>query len=276
MAKRKTIPKKTQTNVLTSSRRRCCICFALSKDTSEKKGQIAHLDQDNSNNEIDNLAFLCLNHHDEYDSKTSQSKGISEDEVKLYRSQLIRLISTEFPAVEIDTDSSQRRNEREVAEVEHSVINEELPPSDVEVSLSDIDAVLGELQISKAQFYRDLDFVSDLLSRIRDAKLPRTQRRLLSIVIENSDGFTVPRRVIESSAGYDYLSSEFFEEMSVIEYRGFISFSEEMDSEIHLMRGDGELWQFIKYLAERAGISIKDVLDNPSLELLLPCGTLDE
>ena len=217
-----------------------------------------------------------MNHHDEYDSKTSQSKGISEDEVKLYRSQLIGFISTEFPAVEIDSDSSQSRNEREMAAVEHSVINEELPSSDVEVSLSDIDAIIGELQISETQFYNDLDFVSDLLSRIRDAKLPRTQRRLLSIVIENSDGFTVPRRVIESSAGYDYLSSEFFEEMSVIEYRGLISFSEEMDSQIHLMHGDGEAWQFIKYLAERAGISIRDVLDNPSLELLLPCGTLDE
>ena len=74
--------------VLRRSRRRCCICFGLHRDDAVKKGQIAHLDQDPNNNAIDNLAWLCLEHHAEYDSKTSQSKSLQLVEVKGYRSEL--------------------------------------------------------------------------------------------------------------------------------------------------------------------------------------------
>ena len=37
-----------------------------------------------NNNQADNLAFLCLEHHDSYDSSTSQSKGFISREVKYY------------------------------------------------------------------------------------------------------------------------------------------------------------------------------------------------
>ena len=82
------IPRKTENKVLLSSRRRCAICFGLNRDDSEKRGQIAHLDHDRSNNKIGNLAFLCLDHHDQYDSCTSQSKGFRSTEVKCYRAEL--------------------------------------------------------------------------------------------------------------------------------------------------------------------------------------------
>ena len=64
------------------------MCFALSKDFEQKAGQIAHLDQDATNDSPANLAWLCLPHHDEYDSRTSQSKGYTEAEVKQYREHL--------------------------------------------------------------------------------------------------------------------------------------------------------------------------------------------
>ena len=79
---------KDQASVLRQSRRRCCICFGLNRDDSVKKGQIAHLDKDPSNARPDNLAWLCLVHHDEYDSTTRQSKSLYIDEVKSYRSEL--------------------------------------------------------------------------------------------------------------------------------------------------------------------------------------------
>ena len=60
----------------------------LHEDDALKKGQIAHLDQDPSNNNLANLAFLCLDHHDEYDSKTSQSKGLTKGEIVRYRDEL--------------------------------------------------------------------------------------------------------------------------------------------------------------------------------------------
>lgn len=84
----RSIPKSIETKVLTQSKRRCCLCFGLHNDMSEKAGQIAHLDGNPSNNRFENLAFLCLKHHDEYDGSTSQSKGYTIQEAKEYRTRL--------------------------------------------------------------------------------------------------------------------------------------------------------------------------------------------
>jgi hypothetical protein len=54
------------------------------------RGQLAHLDHDRSNKTLENAVFLCLDHHDQYDSSTSQSKGITADELRAYREQLYR------------------------------------------------------------------------------------------------------------------------------------------------------------------------------------------
>jgi len=98
MMKRRTkMPPEITADVLTACRRRCCICFAFQKDSEQKKGQIAHLDHDPSNPKLDNLAFLCLSHHDEYDSQTSQSKGLTIDEVKRYRTELLVFLAEKTP-----------------------------------------------------------------------------------------------------------------------------------------------------------------------------------
>lgn len=91
MAKRKTVPCSTVVEILTQSRRRCCICYGLKRDSAEKKGQIAHLDGNSGNFDPDNLAYLCLDHHDEYDSTTSQTKSLQMEEVKKYREELYEL-----------------------------------------------------------------------------------------------------------------------------------------------------------------------------------------
>lgn len=93
MAQRKKNPK-TDEDVLKKSRRRCCLCFGLNYDSMKKRGQIAHLDHDPANSNPENLAFLCLDHHDEYDSKTSQSKSIQINEVKAYRDDLYQYIES--------------------------------------------------------------------------------------------------------------------------------------------------------------------------------------
>ena len=85
---RKAIPRLIQEKVLTLCKRRCCLCYGIDNDIGEKRGQIAHLDRNSNNNKIDNLAFLCLHHHDAYDSKTSQSKNYTIEEVKNYRNKL--------------------------------------------------------------------------------------------------------------------------------------------------------------------------------------------
>lgn len=92
--RRKPISPKTQTLVLRQSRRRCCICFGLHRDDSVKKGQIAHLDKDRNNNDPDNLAWMCLDHHDEFDSRPSQTKSFQLAEVKAYRAELYELYAS--------------------------------------------------------------------------------------------------------------------------------------------------------------------------------------
>jgi len=90
MSSRKNISNPTQVEVLVQSRRRCCICFGLTRDVKVKKGQIAHLDHNKNNPSLENLVFLCFDHHDEYDSQTSQSKRLRKEEVEKYRDELFR------------------------------------------------------------------------------------------------------------------------------------------------------------------------------------------
>lgn len=93
---RKPISPSSQASVLLQSRRRCCICFGLNRDTSIRQGQIAHLDGNASNSAEDNLAFLCFDHHDQYDSTTRQSKNLTPLEVKHFRSELYAAIQLAF------------------------------------------------------------------------------------------------------------------------------------------------------------------------------------
>jgi hypothetical protein len=90
---RKRIPAQVETAVLAKSARRCTLCFHLKGDLTEKHGQIAHLDQDRTNTAEENLAWMCLDHHSLYDSKTKQHKNYTIDEVKTARARLYNLVA---------------------------------------------------------------------------------------------------------------------------------------------------------------------------------------
>jgi hypothetical protein len=74
-----------------NSGRRCCLCWHYDSDFRQKHGQIAHLDQDPSNAAEDNLVFLCMPHHSEYDSTTRQHKNYTEQEVRELRERLYQV-----------------------------------------------------------------------------------------------------------------------------------------------------------------------------------------
>lgn len=103
--KRKSIPKDREAEILFSSRRRCALCFMYEQDKDIKRGQIAHIDRNSANNKQNNLAFLCLPHHDEYDGKTSQSKRWTPKELIESKNKLTEFIKNHFdkllPEVEI-------------------------------------------------------------------------------------------------------------------------------------------------------------------------------
>lgn len=96
MMARKAIPDRTVTEVLVRSRRRCCLCYGLERDDDIKLGQIAHIDRNHGNPDFDNLAYLCLAHHDQYDSVRSQSKGFTQGELRYYRDELYAMIAEKF------------------------------------------------------------------------------------------------------------------------------------------------------------------------------------
>ena len=110
MSSRKTVSKNTEAEVLIQSARRCCVCFGLHNNYSIKSGQIAHLDRNNQNNYFDNLAFLCFEHHDQYDTTTSQSKGWSLKEIKKYRNLLYQEVDKRRAGkLTVDNEVSQLR-----------------------------------------------------------------------------------------------------------------------------------------------------------------------
>ena len=86
---RNPVPTELQARLKYNCRNRCAICAIMNHDFTEKQGQIAHIDHNHSNSyDYNNLVWLCLVHHDKYDSKTSQSKNYTPNEVLLYKKKL--------------------------------------------------------------------------------------------------------------------------------------------------------------------------------------------
>ena len=113
---RRHTPKAVELSVLSRSKRRCALCFALAGDLTEKQGQIAHLDHNPADWAEDNLAFLCLNHHSVYDSTTSQHKNYTLAEVKKARNDLYAAVQrdqhTPAPPNEYQTQSEESLTSR--------------------------------------------------------------------------------------------------------------------------------------------------------------------
>jgi hypothetical protein len=74
--------------VLRTSARWCALCFCLNGDSEAKKGQLAHIDRRRSNTDSDNLAYLCLDHHDQYDTRSHASRGFSPRELRRCKHEL--------------------------------------------------------------------------------------------------------------------------------------------------------------------------------------------
>ena len=111
---RRRIPPAVAASVLTHSRRRCALCFHLNQDLEEKHGQIAHLDHRRANSIEDNLAWLCLKHHALYDSKASQHKNYTIEEVKVARSALYKWVKKGMPALPSRSTAKSKRKRTSV------------------------------------------------------------------------------------------------------------------------------------------------------------------
>ena len=92
MSPRARTPTDVETQVLTQSRRRCCLCYGLDADLSAKEGQIAHVDRNPENSALSNLAWLCHKHHAAYDVRSSQCKCMTPGELRTYRADLYTVL----------------------------------------------------------------------------------------------------------------------------------------------------------------------------------------
>lgn len=142
---RSKIPSDIEAQVLTLCRRRCSLCFGLNGDFGEKKGQIAHLDHDRTNDKLENLVFLCLEHHDSYDSKTSQSKGIKEQEVKNFRQELHYYVMTKLPLASPEKE--------QLKSVWHGITSGELTNHN---SLERLKQIFATIDPKEAKYFNEL------------------------------------------------------------------------------------------------------------------------
>lgn len=78
MPKRKIIPPKIEREILFRNQSVCCIC-------QKSNVQIHHIDGNNSNNKLSNLAVLCIEHHDSASTVSTMTRRLSSSLVRQYK-----------------------------------------------------------------------------------------------------------------------------------------------------------------------------------------------
>lgn len=111
-----------------------------------KHGQIAHIDRNRANNGESNLAFLCLPHHDEYDSRTSQSKGITQAELVHARNELNSYIEANFGADTVSISITIKGDFDSLSEEQrHALLNHALREAKIRNSVHLISTSRGSI-----------------------------------------------------------------------------------------------------------------------------------
>lgn len=78
MPTRRKLTPAQRSEILLANRHACCVC-------QDHKVQIHHIDSDPSNNEIKNLAVLCLKHHDQATMQAGLSSKLNPRDVREYK-----------------------------------------------------------------------------------------------------------------------------------------------------------------------------------------------
>jgi hypothetical protein len=82
------IPIAVSAQVLFAHDRTCCVC-----NQPGLAIQIHHIDDDPSNNDADNLAVLCLQHHEETQVRGGFGKKLKVDDVRVYRADWVARVA---------------------------------------------------------------------------------------------------------------------------------------------------------------------------------------
>jgi len=140
---RKSLPATTERNLLIRNKHCCCIC---QKDGHGKEINIHHIDGDNGNNAISNLAVLCLVHASQADAglakgKLGSGKKLKPDAVAEYKNQWEKRIQEEntIPKKKIPTYRKRQLGfffYNEIQRIKHEIIAlDEINPNDKTIKL---------------------------------------------------------------------------------------------------------------------------------------------
>jgi len=78
MSNKVRIPKRLSSEILIANRHACCVC--------QKGGvQLHHINWDNSDNTYENLAVLCLEHHDKATAPRSITASLTPEQIITYK-----------------------------------------------------------------------------------------------------------------------------------------------------------------------------------------------
>ncbi|MBL7981102.1 MAG: HNH endonuclease [Flavobacteriales bacterium] len=128
MAKKKervTIPDDIATAVLIASDRKCCVCREPRLDL-----QIHHIDDDPSNNDLSNLAALCLQHHNDTQKKGGFGRHLNASQIREYkRLWELAVAQGRQPVVNVAPEKIEEAQvstlpERNFEKVEYSVLKD--------------------------------------------------------------------------------------------------------------------------------------------------------
>lgn len=84
MPRRATITEKARQEILLKSKRRCALCFAHGLEVPQE-GALARIDSSPLNDDSDNLVFLCLNHHMQFDRGALDKEDLVGKRASLYK-----------------------------------------------------------------------------------------------------------------------------------------------------------------------------------------------
>ena len=210
--KRKPIPSTVSTAILVNSRRRCCLCFYWQNDDKEKRGQIAHINRNREDHSIDNLVYLCLEHHDLYDSGTSQSKGIQPGELheakgRLYAVNKIEGVASEKASITLSLSRD------DIAGLIEYLNRNVRGGSDIRIQWMRFSSIHLTLNVSVEQYFMILKQISeghlaDYVSYvdISDAAVPLAVAELLpeSVLVSLQDAL----EILEANALHPSSSSD--------------------------------------------------------------------
>jgi len=198
--KRRKVHTSTQADILQDSLRRCAICVDYNSDLNLKRGQIAHIDHDKNNNKQSNLVFLCLEHHDEYDSSTSQSKGWTQEELKRSKKNLEAIIKKHkeeiYPEIIRTIPNKPTANEKIIIKEKRHIISPEIYNLRIPIYYAYRDLVRKIVGHAKIE----MDDLFEFANKTHEALFlyDKTVAEFLKLISEKAGRFRYLNKVTES------------------------------------------------------------------------------